>query len=169
MQLVIETGTTTVNYYVKYNVLKFNDWIDDATMLVPCTRYQKSQKLFYLFVGTPTNRAMAFQDPLQESHIRHAKVATIKFSLHVGFTRVVVMCTDRFVETMVHTNIDGVTCNDCLIKHWGQNSLHMGAIQPILNEVEYSHLYFNIFFRSSLPTDISIRKSSNRNEGRDNP
>ena len=102
-------------------------------MLVPCTRYQKSQKLFYLFVGTPTNRAMAFQDPLQESHIRHAKVATIKFSLHVGFTRVVVMCTDRFVETMVHTNIDGVTCNGCLIKHWGQNSLHMGATQPILN------------------------------------
>ena len=138
-------------------------------MLVPCTRYQKSQKLFYLFVGTPTNRATAFQDPLQQGHDRHSKVATIKFSLHVGFTRVVVMCTDRFVETMVHTNIDGVTCNGCLIKHWGQNSLHMGAIQPILNEVEYSHLYFNIFFRSSLPTDISIRKSSNRNEGRDNP
>ena len=74
-----------------------------------------------------------------------------------------------FVETMVHTNIHSVTCNDCLIKHWGRNSLPMGVSQPILNEVECFHLYFNKFFRSSLPTRISIRKSSNRNEGRENP
>ena len=45
---------------------------------------KKAKNFFHLFVGTPTNRATAFQGPLQPSHIRYVKVATIKSSLHVG-------------------------------------------------------------------------------------